>query len=290
LSPADIASPIRSIVRRSPNIRVVLGAVSAVDTAARIVVAGEHRIPYDTLVLATGARHAYFGHDEWEPFAPGLKKIDDATAIRRRILLAFEEAALASDPARRRALLTFVIVGGGPTGVELAGALAELARKALAADFRTIDPRDARIVLIESGARVLGTFPPSLSARAARSLARLGVEVSLGAPVTACDAEGVAVGGQRLAAATVLWAAGVAASPAGRWIGATRDKLGRIVVEPDLTVPEHPEIFAIGDTAAAPGVDGRPLPGIAPVAKQQGRHVARTVLARLAGRNAPPFR
>lgn len=290
LSPADIAWPIRSIVHGQSNTVVLLDRVTGIDTAARQVVMATRRLAYDQLVLATGAAHAYFGHDEWAERAPGLKTIEDATDIRRRILLAFERAESEPDAEERRRLLNFVIVGGGPTGVELAGAIAELARRALARDFRVIDPRAARIVLVEAGPRVLQGFPERLSRDAARSLARLGVELRLGAPVTGVDTRGVDLGGdagERLEAGTVLWAAGVAASPAARWIGAEADRAGRIKVGPDLTVPGHPEIFAIGDTALALQ-DGQPLPGVAPVAKQQGQYVARVIQARLAGRPAPP--
>ena len=291
LSPAEIAWPIRSILRGQKNTRVLLGRVTGVDVAGRAVLIGERRVPYDYLMLATGARHAYFGHDDWETFAPGLKKIDDATEIRRRILLAFERAEMAEDARERERLLTFVIVGGGPTGVELAGTLAELASRALAEDFRHIDSRETRVLLAEAGPRLLPSFPERLSAVAQRALARLGVETRLGHPVTAVDADGVEIDGKRIAAATVLWAAGVAASPAGKWLGVERDRAGRIKVAPDLTVPGHPEIFAVGDTVLALGRDGAPLPGVAPVAKQQGSYVARVIRARLRGRPAPaPFR
>ena len=290
LSPADIATPIRSILRGRGNTEVILGTVTGVDKAAREVLIGARRVGYDSLVIATGARHAYFGHDSWEPFAPGLKRIEDATAIRRRILLAFEEAENAMSAEERRRLLNFVIVGGGPTGVEMAGAIAELARVALARDFRHIDPRDARVVLVEAGPRVLPAFPESLSAHARRVLAALGVEVRLGQAVTACAAEGVALGEEFVAAGTVIWAAGVAASPAARWLEAEADRAGRVRVTPALTLPDHPEIFVIGDTALALDGAGKPLPGVAPVAKQQGIHVARSILARLAGKPVPPFR
>ena len=291
LSPADIAAPIRAILSRQPNARVLMARVSGVDTAAREVITQSGRVPYDTLIVATGARHAYFGRDDWEAVAPGLKKIDDATAIRRRILVAFEQAEVAPDEAARRALLSFVVIGGGPTGVEMAGAIAELARHALAKDFRAIDPRQARILLIEGGPRVLASFPESLSAAAQRDLERLGVELRLGSPVTDCDETGVVVGGAHIAARTVIWAAGVAASPAAKWLGAARDRAGRVVVEPDLTVPGHPEIFVVGDTAAMTDAKGLAVPGIAPAAKQGGLHVARTIRARLAGTRLPgPFR
>jgi NADH dehydrogenase FAD-containing subunit len=291
LSPADIAWPIRSILRDQKNVRVLLGRATGVDVAGRALLIGERREPYDFLVLATGARHAYFGHDDWEAFAPGLKKIDDATEIRRRILLAFERAEMTEDARERERLLTFVIVGGGPTGVELAGTLAELAKKALAADFRHIDSRETRVLLAEAGPRILPSFPESLSAVAERALKRLGVEAVLGHPVTAVDGDGVEIDGKRIRAATVLWAAGVAASPAGKWLDVERDRAGRIKVAPDMSVPGHPEIFAVGDTVLATGRDGQPLPGVAPVAKQQGSYVARVITARLAGRPVrKPFR
>lgn len=286
LSPADIAWPIRRLVRRQRNCRVLLGAVDGVDAARREVLFDGCRERYDFLVLATGAQHAYFGHDEWAEFAPGLKRIEDATAIRRRILLAFERAETATDEAERQRLLTFVIVGAGPTGVELAGAIAELANKALAADFRNIDPRQARVILVEAGNRVLPAFPEPLSAFAARSLEKLGVELRFGAPVSLCDDRGVEIDAQRIPAETVLWAAGVAASPAAAWLNAEADRVGRVLVRPDLSVPSHDEIFVIGDTAAL--ASGTALPGIAPVAKQQGSYVGRLIAARIAGRRAPP--
>lgn len=291
LSPAQIASPIRAILRHAVNVRVVLGRVTGVDKERRTVTLEDRTVSYDQLVIATGARHAYFGHDEWEGVAPGLKKIDDATMIRRRILQAFEHAEVSDDAAARRRLLTFVVIGAGPTGVEMAGAIAELAKVALRRDFRTIDPADARIVLVEAGPRVLAAFPPMLSAAAQRSLERLGVEVRLGTAVTQCDAEGVTIGNERLDAATIVWGAGVAASSAAKWLGVEKDRAGRVAVGPDLTVPDHPEIFVIGDTAQALGIDGKPLPGLAPVAKQQGAYVARVLRARFAGKPAPgPFR
>jgi NADH dehydrogenase len=247
-------------------------------------------LPYDTLVLATGARHAYFGHDEWEPFAPGLKTLEDATTLRRRILVAFERAERETDPERRAALLTFVIVGAGPTGVELAGTIAELARDTLRPDFRNIDTHAARVVLIEAGPRVLAGFADDLSAYAHRSLESLGVEVVLGQAVTECSIDGVVYGGKPLAAKTLIWAAGVRASSAAEWLGAPADRAFRLQVEPDLTVPGHPEIFAIGDTIVINGPDGKPVPGIAPAAKQQGVYVADTIKARLRGETLAPFR
>ena len=284
LSPADIAAPIRGIVGAYRNITVVLGEIMGVDVAGRVVsLTGGRKVSYDYLVLATGARHAYFGHDDWEPLAPGLKRIEDATAIRRRILLAFERAENETDANERRRLMNLVIVGGGPTGVELAGAIAELARRALARDFRNIDPRVTRIILVEAGPRLLPSFPQDLSDDATRRLEQLGVEVQLGAPVTAIDPAGVTIGAARIEARTVIWAAGVAASPAGHWINAACDLVGRIKVGPDLAVAGHPEMFAIGDTALAFDAAGKPLPGIAPVAKQQGRYVASLIKARLRG-------
>jgi NADH:ubiquinone reductase (H+-translocating) len=251
--------------------------------ARAVSIMGGRQVPYDYLVLATGARHAYFGHDDWEPLAPGLKRIEDATEIRRRILLAFERAENETDADERRSLMNLIIVGGGPTGVELAGAIAELARRALAKDFRNIDPRVTRIILVETGPRLLPSFPEDLADDATRRLEQLGVEVRLGAPVTAIDSSGVKIGAARIEARTVIWAAGVAASPAGHWIGAECDRVGRIKVDPNLAVPGHPEIFAIGDTALALDANGTPLPGIAPVAKQQGRYVGSLIKARLRG-------
>jgi NADH dehydrogenase len=277
LSPSDIAGPIRGILRGCRNVRVLLDKVTGVDCERREVLTEGQRIPYDTLILATGARHAYFGHDGWEPYARGLKKIEDATAIRRKILLAFEQAETEQDPSERERLLTFVVVGGGPTGVEMAGAIAELSTKALAADFRAIDPRMARIILVEAGPRVLAAFPERLCAAAERSLRELGVEVRTGSAVTAVGEDGIAIGDQIIGSRTVIWAAGVRASPAGKWLGAMTDQAGRVKVEPDLSVPGHPDIFVIGDTAHCPGPGGRPLPGVAAVAKQQGLYVARAL-------------
>jgi NADH dehydrogenase FAD-containing subunit len=291
LSPAQIASPIRAILRRAPNVKVVMGRVTGVDAQRRMVLLDDRAIAYDHLVLATGARHSYFGHDDWEGVAPGLKKIDDAIGIRRRILTTFEQAEAATCPSERRRLLTFVVVGGGPTGVELAGAIAELAHAALRRDFRNIDPGEAHIVLVESGPRLLATFPEMLSHAAHEALQGLGVDVRLGLPVSHCDADGVTIGEQRLAAGAIAWAAGVAASAAAHWLGADKDRVGRVLVGPDLTVPGHPEISCIGDTASVLDINGRPLPGLAPVAKQQGAYVARRLRALLAGRRPPrPFR
>src|ERR1700730_7627483 len=289
LSPADISAPIRGIVGRYPNVTVILGTVDGIDAERRTVtIEGGRRVPYDYLVLATGARHAYFRHDDWEPFAPGLKRIEDATEIRRRILLAFELAESEIDEAERRRLMNLVVVGGGPTGVQLAGAIAELARRALAQDFRHIDPPAARIILVEAGPRILATMPEDLSEDARKRLERLGVEVRLGAPGTAVDAGGVPPASERIEARTVLWAAGVAASPAGDWLDAERDNVGRVKVAADLSLPGHPEIFVIGDTALVLDARGKAVPGVAPVAKQEGHYVGKLIAAPLAGSAPPP--
>jgi NADH:ubiquinone reductase (H+-translocating) len=290
LSPADIASPIRSILSGYKNTHVILADVSAIELDERSVIAEDRRVPYDILILATGAQHAYFGHDDWAAHAPGLKRVDDATYLRRRILVAFERAEAEADVDRQRGFLNFVVVGGGPTGVEMAGAIAELARKALAADFRKIDPRDARVILVQGLSKVLPSFPPALSDRAREDLERLGVEVRLNQTVTQCDADGVALGTERISAATVVWAAGVMASPAGSWLGVETDGVGRVKVNPDLSVPGHSEIFVIGDTSHCVGASGSPLPGIAPVAKQQGEYIGRLLKARSLGNDSPPFR
>ena len=280
LSPADIAWPIRRLVRRQKNTRVVLGEVTGVDTVRKRVLLGDRAIGYDILVLATGATHGYFGNDDWAAHAPGLKTIDDGTEIRRRLLLAFERAEMESDPERRRRLLTIVIVGGGPTGVEMAGAVAELARKALAADFRAIDPKQTHVMLVEAGPRVLAGYPEHLSRYAAEALARLGVDVQLGRLVTSCDVNGVVLGEDHVMAATVIWAAGVKASPAGAWLGVEGDRAGRVLVGLDLKPLNTHDIFVIGDTALAHDANDAPLPGNAPVAKQQGAYVANTIKAR----------
>jgi NADH dehydrogenase FAD-containing subunit len=285
LSPADIAAPIRGILRNQTNAEVLMARVTGVDRARReVTIDGSgHRIPYDYLILAAGARHAYFGHDEWEHVAPGLKKIEDATAIRHRILVAFEKAEASTDAEERRRLLTFVIVGGGPTGVEMAGAIAELARMTLVKDFRTIDPASARVILVEGGPRVLLAFPEDLSAKARRSLEKLGVEVLTNTPVELCDAGGVVSGGKRIEARTILWAAGVQAAPAARWLQADKDRAGRVKVNPDLSVPGAPDIFVIGDNATVMQANGQPVPGVAPAAKQMGEYVARVIAGRIAG-------
>ncbi len=291
LATSEIAWPIRHLLRDRPEVTTLFATVCGIDAAAkRVLLDDGDAVPYDTLVLATGARHAYFGHDEWEPFAPGLKTLEDATTLRRRILVAFERAERECDPQRRAALLTFVIIGAGPTGVELAGTIAELAQDTLPPDFRNIDTHKARVVLIEAGPRVLAGFADDLSSYAQRSLESIGVEVVLGQPVTECTADGVVYGDNRLEARTIIWAAGVRASPAAEWLGAPSDRAGRVQVEADLTIPGHPEIFAIGDTVSIDAWDGKPVPGIAPAAKQQGKHVAETIKARLRSAATGPFR
>ena len=292
LSPAEIASPIRSILGRQKNARVAMARVTGIDAGRkRVLLQGGREEAFDYLVVATGARHAYFGHDDWEDCAPGLKKIDDATDIRRRILLAFERAETTDDPEQRKALLTFVVIGGGATGVEMAGAIAELAHWALADEFHAIDPTQARTILIEAGPRLLAGFPPKLGDYAHRALEKLGVEVQLGRAVEQCDRAGIVYGGERLAARTIVWAAGVQASPAAKWLDADKDRAGRVIVSDDLSVPGHPEIFVIGDAAAVKDPKGNPVPGIAPAAKQMGAHVGRLIAARVAGRDDDrPFR
>jgi NADH dehydrogenase len=288
LATSEIAWPIRHLMRKRREVTTLLGVATGVDTRERTVALDDGgTVGYDTLVLATGARHAYFGHDEWEPYAPGLKTLEDAISIRRRILLSFEHAERETDPELRAALLTFVIVGGGPTGVELAGAIAELAKQNLPREFRHIDTRNARVVLIEAGPRILPSFSEDLSAYAHASLERLGVEVQLRQPVSECSEQGVIYGGRPLAAKVILWAAGVRASAAAAWAGLPADNAGRAQVEADLTAPGHPEIFVIGDTATISAWHGKPVPGIAPAAKQQGLHVARTIRTRLRGDNRP---
>ncbi len=288
LATSEIAWPVRWLLRRRKDVTTLLGAATGIDVAERRVrLEGAPAVPYDTLVVATGAQHAYFGHDEWEPYAPGLKTLEDATRIRTRLLLAFERAERETDEEERRALLTFAIVGGGPTGVELAGTIAELARDTLRGDFRRIDTRRAHVVLIEAGPRLLPAFREDQSEIARRALERLGVEVALGQSVTNCDAQGVTYAGKQLAAKTILWAAGVAASPAARWLDAPADTAGRVIVEPDLTAPRHSDIFVLGDTAHVAAPDGSLVPGIASAAKQQGRFVAAAIRARLAGKTSP---
>ncbi|HEV2579785.1 MAG TPA: NAD(P)/FAD-dependent oxidoreductase [Ktedonobacteraceae bacterium] len=283
ISPADICAPIRSILRKQKNADVVLGEVTGVDVEAKLVLMQDQSIPYDYLILATGARDSYFGHNDWAQFAPGLKSIVQATAIRRAILLAYEKAERETDPEKRQALLTFVLVGAGPTGVEMAGSIGGLAYKTLVSDFRSIDPGQTRVVLVEALPRVLATFPEPLARKAHTALTRLGIEVRTNAPVEAIDSEGVVIAGERLAARTVIWTAGVAASPAGEWLGAETDRAGRVKVGSDVTVPGHPDIFVIGDTANFME-DGKPLPGVAQVAIQQGLYAASVIADRVAGK------
>ena len=289
LSAGDIAAPLRHILRDQANVAVRMAEVTAIDTAARSVrCADGAAIDYDFLLVASGATHAYFGHDEWAVHAPGLKTLDDALELRRRILLAFEHAEVAASDAERDAWLTFAVVGGGPTGVELAGTLAEIARHTLAGEFRRIDPARAKVQLIEAGPRVLASFAPGLSERAAAQLRKLGVELLTGAPVQAIDAQGYVRDGVRVAARTVLWAAGVAASPLGRLLAAPIDRAGRVQVEADLSLPGHPEVFVAGDLAAV-ATNGQAVPGTAPAAKQMGAHVAATIQARIAGQASAAF-
>jgi NADH dehydrogenase len=292
LSTSEIAWPIRQLYSDRPDVTTLLGEVSGVRTVANEVALRDGTtLRYDTLVLATGATHAYFGRDEWEPVAPGLKTLEDATTIRRRLLLAFERAETTTDPAVRDALLTFTIVGAGPTGVELAGIIADLAHKTLPPEFRNIDTRKTKVVLVEAGPRVLLGFAPELSAYAQNVLEDLGVEVRLGQPVTNCSADGVQIGEQFIASRTIVWAAGVQASPAAKWLAVAADRAGRVIVGKDLTAPGLPEIFVIGDTASVVQEDGAPVPGIAPAAKQQGSYAARVIRARVAGKAPPaPFR
>ena len=289
LAAPSIAAPLRHILRDQRNATVLLGEVRRMDVEGRTVDVDGVPHPYDFLIIATGSTHAYFGHDEWAPYAPGLKTLEDALRIRARILTAFERAEATADPAEQMQWLTFLIVGGGATGVELAGTLAEIARHTLKREFRHIDPASARVLLIEAGARVLPTFPPSLSAKAQRQLERLGVIVRTGRAVTGVDERGVWIGEERIEARTALWAAGVAASPLGAALGVALDRAGRVAVTSELTVAGHPEIFVVGDLTAVPE-GSRPIPAIAPAAKQMGRHAGRAVLARLAGRQAAPFR
>jgi len=284
LSPADIAWPIRHILRPQRNATVLMEEVRGVSPERKCVQTQFGEIPYDYLVIATGSTHSYFGHDDWSRFAPGLKRIEDGTRIRRSILIAFERAEVMTDEDQRRRLLTFVIVGGGATGVEMAGAIADVARQTLAADFRRIDPRSARIILIEAGPRLLPTFPASLSDYALKTLTRVGVEVRTGTLVTKCDADGVDLKDGRIDAGTVIWAAGVTASPAMRWLNAEGDRAGRVKVNSDLSLPGHPEIFVVGDTAAVTDKNGHSVPGIAPAAKQMGTYVGKLISARVAGR------
>ena len=289
LSPADIAAPIRAILSKFPNIEVRLAEVTAVDVANKKVKTGDAEIAYDYLILATGARHSYFGHDEWERLAPGLKSLEDAVEVRRRILMAFEYAEKISDEKAKAAAMTFVIIGGGPTGVEMAGAIAEIARYTLSKDFRHIDPSQARVVLIEGDQRVLSAFPEDLSASALKQLTDLGVEVRTGVHATNLTEQGLQVGTEFIPCRVKIWAAGNNASFVGKTLGVPIDRSGRVIVNDDLTIPMHPEVQVIGDLANFPHRDGKPLPGVSPVAMQEGRHAARNVLAMIDGRKAQRF-
>jgi len=288
LAPNTIAAPIRAILHKQANATVLMETVTGIDAAGRSVLIGERRLNYDFLVIATGARHSYFGHAEWECVSPGIKTLADAITIRQHVLAAFEAAEIEQEPSERRRLLNFVLVGAGPTGVELAGAIAELAKASLVHDFRRINPSDARIVLIEAGPRILPTFPPRLSAAAQRALEKLGVEVRVGKAVTLLDADGVVVGGERIEARSCMWAAGVAASPAATWLNIKPDRAGRIEVLDDLSVRGYPEVFAIGDTCSSKSWDGKPAPGIAPAAKQMGHYVGAVIRTHVEGTPAPP--
>jgi NADH:ubiquinone reductase (H+-translocating) len=290
LSPGDIASPIRWILRRQQNVEVLLAEARRIDVEHKRVILADGELSYDFLILAAGATHAYFGHDEWRRRAPGLKTLDDALEMRRRVLLAFERAEREPDPDRRRALLTFVLIGGGPTGVELAGALAEISHQSLARDFRHFDPGSARIILIEAGPTLLSAFPPHLREAARRDLEALGVEVTTGAAVTDVQDGAVVIGSKRVEAATILWAAGVAASPVAATLGARLDRAGRVFVNADLTIEGHPEVFVIGDLAVLAGGDGKPLPGVAQVAIQMGKHAAHNIMRALEGQPYRPFK
>ena len=289
LSPGDIASPIRWILRRQSNVEVLLAEVREIDRARQRLILTDGELSYDYLIVASGATHAYFGHDEWRMIAPGLKTLEDALDIRRRVLLAFEHAERETDPGRRERLLTFVVIGGGPTGVEMAGALAEISRQSLARDFRHFDPSSARVILIEAGPSVLSAFPESLRDAARADLVRLGVDVRTGAAVTRVSAGRVEVGADVIPAETIIWAAGVAASPLGATLGAQIDRAGRVLIEPDLTVPGSRNVFVIGDLASLAGADGKPLPGVAQVAIQMGKHAAQNVMRGVEGQPYRPF-
>ena len=292
LSPADIAEPIRRILSRHPNVDVVMGEVTGIDRAQKkVVLADGSFVPYDRLVLATGSSYSYFGHDDWARIAPGLKTIENARQLRARLLMSFEQAEMSDDPARQKALMTSIVVGGGPTGVEMAGAIAELARHALARDFRRIDPRKATVLLVEAGPRILPSFPEDPASYARRKLEELGVVVLTGQAVENIEPEGATVAGRFIPAGTMVWGAGVQASPAGKWLGVETDRAGRIPVNADMSVPGVPDVYALGDTAALAGDDGKPLPGLAQVAKQQGEHLGRMLEASISrGQAMEPFR
>ncbi|KYF87948.1 pyridine nucleotide-disulfide oxidoreductase [Sorangium cellulosum] len=290
LNASDIAAPIRRVLRKQKNTSVLLAEVTAIDPARKRVIFEDGEIGYDKLIVAAGASHSYFGHDEWAPFAPGLKTVEDALEIRRRVLLAFEAAERETDPARRKAWMTFVVVGAGPTGVELAGALSELARHTLVREFRRINPRDARIVVVEGAGQVLPSYVPELGEKARAQLVALNVEVRTRCLVTGIDEDGVSIGDERIEAKTVLWGAGVAASPLARSLGVPLDRAGRVLVEPDLTVPGHEDVYVIGDLASLKQEDGKPVPGVAPAAIQEGRHAARNIARAVRGQPRLPFR
>ena len=288
LSPAEIAQPIRSILRSQKNARVLLDEAIDVDTARKVVrTAGGHNVAYDYLLIATGARHSYFGNDQWETYAPGIKTVDDATRVRAKILLAFERAEGETDKAKRDALLTFVVVGGGPTGVEMAGAIAELARRSITADFRSITPHCSRIILVEAGPRLLPSFPSALSEEAKRALESKGVEVRLGAAVTDISADNVMIGATPVPTKTVIWGAGVRASPAGEWLKVACDRAGRVIVNGDFSIPDTADVYVVGDTAAFKGEDGVMIPGVAPAAKQAGFYAGRLIDAHVRGAVLP---
>lgn len=292
LDMSQIAWPIRHVLHRFKNVTTLMAEVSGVDTASKTVLLTDGtRVPYDTLVIATGATHAYFGHDEWAQFAPGLKTLGDALLIRQHLLAVFEQAEREPDPEKRQALQTLVVIGAGPTGVELACTIAELAREEMPGDFRRIDTRNTRVIVVEAASRVLSSFPEELADYVLRTMEHLGVTVMLDCPVTECHADGVVCKDRQIRAGAVFWAAGVRASPAAQWLGAPADKAGRVTVEPQLTVPAHPDIFVIGDTALVEQENGKPVPGLAPAAKQQGQYVGEVIKARLHNRAVPgPFR
>lgn len=289
LNPSDIASPIRRVLRRQKNVEVLLAEARSIDVAAKTVHLDQGSLSYDYLIVATGATHSYFGRDDWAPFAPGLKTINDALEIRRRVLLAFEMAERETNPDVRRAWLTFVVVGGGPTGVELSGALCEIAQHALAQDFRRIDPAEARVILLEGSDRVLPPYPPDLSESARKQLKALGVEVRVGQRATSIDAKRVCIGDETIPSRTVLWAAGVAGSALGKTLGVPLDRAQRVLVEPDLSIPGHPEVYVIGDLCSLMQ-DGQPVPGVAPAAMQEARHTAKNILRTMKGEPTEPFR
>jgi NADH dehydrogenase len=288
LNPSDIATPIRRVLRQQKNVEVLLVEVTSIDLERKVVASDDGEFPYDYLIVATGARHSYFGHDDWEQYAPGLKSVGDALEIRRRILSAFEMAEREVDPDKRQAWLTFVVVGAGPTGVELSGALCEIAHHALARDFRRIDPTQARVILLEGSPRVLPPYAPALSERAREQLVRLGVDVRTGQLVTAIDAEGVRIGEEMISARTVLWAAGVTGSRLGRTLGVELDRANRVIVTPELSIPGHPEVYVVGDLASLKQ-DGMPIPGVAPAAIQEACHAVQNILCSIRGEPCKPF-